>query len=134
MYHLASGWTVVVVPASLIALARCTNQQFLAILKNKIDREEEHHGQTHHDENHHRGEVRFPERRPGHLVDALAAHFAEELEEAAAGARSRRRQFLAAGSCIHRLLRRIGHSLLSLCSTGRSGGTRTHGLRFWRPP
>ncbi len=33
--------------------------------------------------------TRFLEGRPGHLVDALAPHFAEELEDTTAGTRSR---------------------------------------------
>src|SRR5690242_18651098 len=127
MYHLASE--LALVPASLIALARRADQEPLAIGEKRVDAKKEHHRQPDHDENHGRRQPSFLPARPCNLRD-FAPDLAKELQGRAATAR-RRRQFLARRLC--RLLGRFSHSLLSSSSTGRSGGTRTHGPRFWRP-
>src|SRR5262252_2716714 len=127
MYHRASDF----VPASLIGSTCGTDQKPLAIGEHVVDEEEEDHQHANHDEDREGREIRLLPGRPGDLGH-LAAHFAIELERTSAPrARNRRRQFLAC--LIHRRrLLSVRHYASRLI--GRSGGTRTPGLRFWRPP
>ena len=104
MYHFALALTVLV-PASLIALARPADHQFLAIGENRVDAEKEHHGEAHHDENHRRGEPGLLPGGPGDLGN-LAPDLAEERQRSRAPAH-RRRQILARRVC--RLFRRVRH-------------------------
>src|SRR5579871_1868062 len=126
MYHLALAF--VLVPASLIVSARRPDQKPLAISEQRIHAEKEHHRQADHDENHCRRQPRFLPARSRHLRN-FSANLVEELKRTAAMARGSR-QVLA--RAVSRLFRCVSHSFLS-SSTGRSGGTRTHGPRFWRP-
>src|SRR5215469_4598851 len=127
MYNRASNF----VPASLIGSTCATDQKLLAKSEHVIDDEEEDPHHAHHDEDGNGRQICLLPGRPRDFGQ-LAAHFAVELDRtSAARAWNRRRQFLA------RLVRRrrflsVRHDLL--CLIGRSGGTRTPGLRFWRPP
>src|SRR6185437_14536026 len=133
MYHRAFAFTVLVA-ASLIAFASLrTDQHEFAVFQNLVDAEEEHHRQADHDEDHDRRQPGFLPRRPGDLLDALAPDFPAEAHRIERPTRHRRR--ILAGQ-VRSLFRRIRHMFSSpiRCIAGRSGGTRTHGLRFWRPP
>src|ERR1700710_1855077 len=106
MYHLALAFTVLV-PASLIVLARRPDQEPLAVGQQRIHTEKEHHGQADHDENHRRSEPGFLPARPRDLRD-LAADLAEERQRIAARTRGRRQILARPG---RRLLCRVRHML-----------------------
>src|SRR5690348_15891596 len=118
MYHLASAF--VFVPASLIVLARSPDQKPFTVCEQRIDPDEE---------DHRRRQPCFLPTRPCDLR-YFASDLTEKLQRACATTRGRR-QFLACSFC--RFLCRFSHRTSSSLSTGRSGGIRTHGPRFWRP-
>jgi hypothetical protein len=95
-----------------------------------IDDKEEQHHQSDHDENHHRGQPGLLPCRPRDF-GSLALNLTRELDDAPTPHGSG--QVLA--SSVGSFFGRLGQfEFPFLASTGRSGGTRTPGLRFWRPP
>src|SRR5215469_3673722 len=144
MYQRASDWVAAAASAMIQLFAipydravrplACRSQNpALARRQDEIDEEEERHHQHDHCEHRDRRETRLFPTRPRDLLVSLAIDFAQELDQTRALYRYGCGQVLA--RAVRRFLRRFGHAVKPVSSPlGRSGGTRTPGLRFWRPP
>src|SRR5579871_785794 len=156
MYHLCLGFVVVTASA---ASAGISSTYFLisgAELQDPLHRDpqadvddhEEESDDDDHDEHHDRGDPGLASAGPGDLA-RLRAHLPEELDGAdapLAGLVRRRGRAAAPWQCGRQtlILGHFGGFLLRVRRrlqtpqrlpeySGRSGGTRTPGPRFWRP-
>jgi hypothetical protein len=106
------------------------DQPALSKREQPIDDEEKQHHQRYQDEDHHGGEPCFLPAWPRDFR-SLALNLPEKLDNTATP-HGYGQVFAGAVGCF---LCRLGQIEIPFSSsTGRSGGTRTPGLRFWRPP